>query len=166
MQQLQQGELDAAIVALEAQLPDVASTPIARDVFVLAAAPDHPLVRSNRRRRPDELAMAQTLLLEDGHCLREQAMNLCTAAGPQEEAFRATSLSTLVQMVAHDSTTVTILPRLAVGLENRAKSLRVRRFTDPEPYRTLALVWRRSDRHGPVFEAMARQMAASYPTES
>ncbi|MBT6149571.1 MAG: LysR family transcriptional regulator, partial [Gemmatimonadetes bacterium] len=166
MRQLEQGELDAAVVALEAKLPNVASAVIARDPFVVAAAPEHPLVRGNRRREPSELATARALLLDDGHCLRDQALNLCAAAGTQEEDFRATSLSTLVQMVAHDSTTVTILPRLAVGLENRAKSLRVRRFTDPEPFRTLALVWRPSDRHGPVFESLAQQMAASYPGNS
>ncbi len=136
------GELDAALVALEAELGDVEHEVIGRDAFVLASAPTHPLARSSRLLRPAELENADVLLLEDGHCLRDQALAVCGNAQLRESEFRATSLATLTQMVA-GSQCVTLLPSLAVAAENRRDDLRIRRFAKPAPGRTLALVWRR-----------------------
>jgi LysR family hydrogen peroxide-inducible transcriptional activator len=82
------------------------------------------------------------LLLADGHCFREQALALCARSGATEAGFRATSLATLVQMVSAGSA-VTLLPLLAVAVENRRGQLRVRPFTKPGPGRTLILAWRR-----------------------
>jgi LysR family transcriptional regulator, hydrogen peroxide-inducible genes activator len=82
------------------------------------------------------------LLLEDGHCLRDQALAICANAGATEADYRATSLATLVQMVG-TSSGVTLLPTLSLAVENRRSHLAIRPFVRPVPGRTLALVWRR-----------------------
>ncbi|MGE4056863.1 MAG: LysR substrate-binding domain-containing protein, partial [Vicinamibacterales bacterium] len=106
---ISQGAIDAAVLALEADLGDLDHVELGRDPFVLAAHPGHPLVASAAPATPDRLEGAEVFLLDDGHCLREQALGLCTRAGAQEAGFRGTSLSTLVQMVSA-SAGVTLLP--------------------------------------------------------
>lgn len=137
------GALDGAILAFEGDLPGMAHEVIGIDRFVLAAAPGHPLVRSSRPATADALDGARVLLLEDGHCFRDQALAVCARNGATEEGFRATSLSTLVQMVGRANGGVTLLPALAVPVENRRGQLAVRPFTRPGPSRTLAMVWRK-----------------------
>jgi LysR family hydrogen peroxide-inducible transcriptional activator len=140
--ELKEGGLDAVLLALEADVSDLDYEVIARDPFVLAASPKHPLVKGSTPTPPDVLQGQVVLLLDDGHCFREQALSFCTQASAGEHSFRATSLATLVQMVSA-GTAVTLLPSLALPVENRRGQLRVRRFTTPEPGRTLALAWRR-----------------------
>jgi LysR family transcriptional regulator, hydrogen peroxide-inducible genes activator len=139
---VQAGSLDAAVVALEADLGDLERESLGQDPFVLVAPRQHPLGRSQARVRLDDLRGSAVLLLDDGHCFRDQALAVCSASEAQELGFRATSLSTLAQMVAGGAG-VTLLPRLAVRAENRRAHLVVRRFEDPVPHRTLALAWRR-----------------------
>jgi LysR family hydrogen peroxide-inducible transcriptional activator len=91
---------------------------------------------------PDVLSGQEVLVLDDGHCFRDQALSFCTRAGAAEHSFRATSMATLTQMVSA-GTAVTLLPRMALAVENRRAQLRIRRFTSPEPGRTLVLAWRR-----------------------
>jgi LysR family hydrogen peroxide-inducible transcriptional activator len=148
------GELDAALLALEANLGDVEHEVIGYDPFVLASAPPHPLTGPAKSLQPAELEDADVLLLEDGHCLRDQALAVCGNANFLDGEFRATSLATLIQMVA-GSRGVTLLPSLAIATENRRGQLRLRKFASPAPGRTLALVWRRG---GPA-EASLRQIA-------
>ena len=136
------GALDGAVVALEADLGDLEYQVLGRDPFVLAAAPGHPLVGSKTPASLDALDGARVLLLDDGHCLRDQALGLCARAGAQELGFRATSLATLVQMVGSNAA-VTLLPAVALPVENRRGQLRVRRFEAPGPGRTIVLAWRR-----------------------
>jgi LysR family hydrogen peroxide-inducible transcriptional activator len=143
VKQVQEGALDAAILALESDLGSLEYAKVGSDPFVIAAAPGHALVRSNRPASPDALDGAHLLLLEDGHCLRDQAMGLCERVGAKEAGFRATSLATLVQMVGASSG-VTLLPSLALPVENRRGQLRVRPFRRPGPGRTLILAWRRA----------------------
>jgi LysR family hydrogen peroxide-inducible transcriptional activator len=85
---------------------------------------------------------ASVLLLDDGHCLRDQVLGLCRRAGATEAGLRGTSLATLVQMVSA-SEGVTLLPSVALPVENRRGQLRTRPFAGPGPGRTLALAWRR-----------------------
>lgn len=139
---LQAGALDAAVLAMGVDVAGLEHRVLGRDPFVLAAAPDHPLVRTSKPARPDALAGAAVLLLDDGHCFREQALEVCASAGAGELGYRATSLATLVQMVS-GSAHVTLLPSLAVSVENRRGQLRVRPFANPGPSRTLVLAWRR-----------------------
>lgn len=139
--QLERGTLDAMLLAREAHLGDVDCEVIAIDRFLLAAPRTHPLVRSSRPVRVSELRREDVLLLEDGHCFRDQALAICSRAKANELEFRATSLTTLVQMVAA-SDAVTLLPELSINLEGRG--LKVRRFADPAPHRTIVLAWRKS----------------------
>ena len=137
---LEEGRLEVGLLALEAELGGLEREVIAEDPFVLAAPPDHPLAK-RRSLRPDDLLGTQVLLLDDGHCFRRQAMALCSRGGASEADFRATSLTTLAQMVASGAG-VTLLPQLAVAAENRAGQLATVPFAQPAPFRTLALVWR------------------------
>lgn len=139
--QLESGTLDAMLVAKEAHLGDVDTEVIVRDRFVLAAARTNALVRTSRPVRASELRGRDVLLLEDGHCFRDQALAICARAKAHELEFRATSLTTLVQMVAA-SDAVTLLPELAVDVEGRGLILRT--FAQPAPHRTIVLAWRKS----------------------
>jgi LysR family hydrogen peroxide-inducible transcriptional activator len=138
---LHEGHLEAAILALESDLSGLEHTELRRDAFVLAASPRHRLGRSTRPVSLTVLHDETVLLLDDGHCFREQVWNLCARVGASETSFRATSLSTLMQMVASGAG-VTLLPELAVPVENRTGQLVVRPFTRPGPGRTLVLAWR------------------------
>jgi LysR family transcriptional regulator, hydrogen peroxide-inducible genes activator len=157
------GDLEAAIVALEAELGDLEREVIARDPFVLVAAPGHPLVDKTGPTSAQELRGASVLLLDEGHCLRDQALTFCSAAKATELEFRATSLPTLVQMVA-GGTGVTLLPALALATEVRRGNLRVRPFRDPAPHRTIALVWRKRSPLGPSLRQLAEVLRDAYPT--
>lgn len=85
------------------------------------------------------------------------ALSFCAQAGPEELGYRATSLTTLAQMVASGAG-LTLLPELAVQTENQGGSLVVRRFEDPEPHRTLVLVWRPHSPLGAPLQALAQLM--------
>lgn len=159
---LQTGALDTALVALEAELGDVESEVIATDAFVLAAPPTHALGRKSGPVALGDLRGAKVLLLEDGHCFRDQALALCASADAHELEFRATSLPTLVQMVAGGAG-VTLLPELAVPTELRRARLKVRRFKRPAPHRTLALVWRRGSPLGAALAQLAGTIRDAYP---
>jgi LysR family hydrogen peroxide-inducible transcriptional activator len=140
--QVKDGAIDGAVLALEANLRGLAHESLGWDPFFLAAAPAHPLARGKARVTPDVLDGAPIYLLEDGHCFRAQALQLCARAGAREMRFRATSLATLVQMVSA-SGGVTLLPSIALAVENRRGQLTIRPFARPAPGRTLVLAWRR-----------------------
>ncbi len=159
---LANGELDAAIVALEADLGDVDHMALGRDAFVFAASPDHPLASTKRKIRIEELEGQSVLLLDDGHCFRDQAIAACGATAIAEASYRATSLQTLVQMAAQGHA-VTLLPGLAVGVENRRQDLRIRRFAGKPPTRTIALVWRRRAAREATYRAIGEALTASFP---
>lgn len=151
---LRVGDLDAALVALEADIGDVEREVIGRDPFVLATPPAHPLGVRKRAASAGELAGVRVLLLDDGHCFREQTLAWCQGAHATEVDFRATSLATLAQMVAGGAG-LTLLPALAVPMENRRGALCIRPFARPEPGRTIGLVWRRGTALVPVLRAVA-----------
>jgi LysR family hydrogen peroxide-inducible transcriptional activator len=146
--QLDDGRLEAGILALPVH-GDLAAIPLYREDFVLAAPPDHPLARRARLREHD-LDEEAVLLLEDGHCLRDQALAVCSHAGSYEVAeLRATSLPTLVQMVASGQG-ITLLPEMAASvLAGRGSGVATARFTPaPAPGRDVGLVWRMSSARG------------------
>jgi LysR family hydrogen peroxide-inducible transcriptional activator len=148
------GELDAALLAREAHLGDLVLAPLGADPFLVAAPPDHRLSRAPGPLRREDLRGERVLLLDDGHCLRDQALEVCASAKAEELGFRATSLSTLVQMVASGAG-VTLLPSIAVDTEAPRAGLRARPFAEPAPGRTLVLAWRR----GAAAEAALRALA-------
>ena len=159
---LDAGRVDAALLALEADLGRVEHAVIGVDHFVLATRRGDPLGVGQRPLRVAELKGAPLLLLDDGHCLRDQALSFCARARPHELDYRATSLATLVQMVAAGQG-VTLLPELAAPVEARRAGLSLRRFATPMPQRTIALCWRR---HSPLDRALrqvAEALRAAYP---
>ena len=151
---LGEGELDGALLAVEADIGDVEREIVGYDPFVLAAPEGHPLMLRASPVKLKELESENVLLLDDGHCFRDQALAVCSSAKAQELEFRATSLPTLAQMVA-DGTGITLLPQLAVATELRRARLSVRPFADPVPGRTIALVWRRRSPLGAALKQIA-----------
>jgi len=159
---LDRGALDAALVALEAELGDVESEVIAEDPFVLVTPRDHPLAARQTDATPADLRGEDVLLLDEGHCFRAQALALCSRARAHELEFRATSLPTLTQMIAAGAG-VTLLPRLAVATEVQRSQLSVRAFAEPVPRRTLALIWRKRSALAVALKQVAAAMRAAYP---
>jgi len=162
MAALHDGALDAALVALEADIGDVEQATIAQDPFVLALRPGQPLAKKSTPVEASELRGEDVLLLAEGHCFREQALEVCSTARAREGEFRATSLTTLVQMVAGGAG-ITLLPTLAVATEARRAGLRIRPLASPKAYRTIALVWRRRSPLGPTMQQLARVLCAAFP---
>jgi LysR family hydrogen peroxide-inducible transcriptional activator len=158
---LEEGRLDAALVALDPELRDVEQTVIAEDAFVVALPPGHPLAKKKQVQLRD-LDAENVLLLEDGHCFRSQALELCTRVGAREVDFRATSLTTLAQMVMSGEGSITLLPAISVPLENRFGQLEVRPLA-PSPSRILALVWRPGYPRAGALRALADTMRAAWP---
>jgi LysR family transcriptional regulator, hydrogen peroxide-inducible genes activator len=154
VRELAEGTLDAGLVALEAEIGDVARAEIARDPFVAALPNGHPLARKKRLAVSD-LESEPVLLLDEGHCFRQQALALCAKAGTKETDLRATSLATLAQMVSSGAG-ITLLPSLAVSVENRRGQLEIRPFVKPAPGRTLALVWRPQSPLGGALTELAK----------
>ena len=162
VRQLREGALDAALLALEAELGDVELEVVARDPFVLITPRNHPLGNKSTRMHLSELHDTAVLLLDEGHCLRDQALALCAKARAEELAFRATSLSTLAQMVASGAG-VTMLPALAVSTEARRAKLRVRHFVRPEPGRTIVFAWRKRAALEAALKQLTPTIRDAYP---
>jgi LysR family hydrogen peroxide-inducible transcriptional activator len=159
---LERGVLDAALVALEADLGDVESSVIAEDPFMLVTPRDHPLGAKKTEATPLELRGQDVLLLDEGHCFRTQALALCSKARAHELEFRATSLPTLTQMIASGAG-VTLLPRLAVATEVTRSQLKVRPFTDPGLKRTIAVIWRKRSSLATALQQVAATVRDAYP---
>ncbi len=153
LEALQRGELDLLLLALEAKLGAVQTLALFEDPFVLAAPAAHRLATRKRVGEAD-LADEPLLLLEDGHCLRDQALAFCNQAGVAEADFRASSLPTLVQMVAGGSG-LTLLPTLALPVEAKAGDLAVVPFRKPAPGRTVGLAWRPTSPRAEDFRLLA-----------
>jgi len=143
---LKDRRLDAALIALPYETVSIETAALIDDEFLFACPPDHPLVRVNPL-SPDMLADESLLLLEDGHCLRDHALAVCSASKPAaqngQSDFAATSLHTLVQMVK-SGLGATLLPRLAVdaGLADRL-DLSIRSFDPPVVGREIGMAWRK-----------------------
>ena len=159
--QLREGGLDAAVVALESRLGEVDHEVIGVDPFLLATPRNHPL-GAGKPVQPSELRDVEVLVLEDGHCLRDQVLSFCSRARAHELEFRATSLGTLAQMVA-GGVGVTLLPGIAIPTEADRARLRVRPFASPAPSRTIALVWRPRSPLAPALRNLARALARAWP---
>jgi len=152
---LRDGRLDAAVLALPLHEDWLQIEFLFEEPFMLAVPGDHPLA-SHRDLQLSELTDQHLLLLEDGHCLRDQALEVCSLAGAGEkEGFRATSLETLRQMVAA-GVGMTLLPMLAVNPPvPHSDSIRLLSFKSPPPSRRLAMVWRRSSAMGAFLHELA-----------
>jgi LysR family hydrogen peroxide-inducible transcriptional activator len=137
------GQLDLLLLALPIDHPDVETLRLIEDRFLLAL-PATRKVTGRMRATPELLAHDRLLLLEEGHCLRNQALSYCGLQQVQGiDTFGASTLSTIVQMVSNGYG-VTLLPELCLDLERRHGEIRLMRFAEPEPHRTLGLAWRKS----------------------
>lgn len=161
---LKAGALDAALIALPYDMTGLDWTHVADDELLAAAPADHPLAEVPKV-DPAALDSGELILLEDGHCLRDHALAACGLQPPRaggEEAFAATSLPTLVQMVG-SGLGVSFVPAMAVraGLTDLAR-VAVRPIAAPDPSREVVMCWRA----GSSREAEARLLAEAFAQES
>jgi LysR family hydrogen peroxide-inducible transcriptional activator len=159
--QLSAGQLEIALLAIPVQ-GDFTTAPVAREGFVAAAPRGAALVKHHRKLTERDLDDQTVLLLEDGHCLRDQALEVCKRAGAVESVeVRATSLPTLVQMVA-GGLGMTLLPEAAIAtLVQKHGPVALAEFAKPVPGRTVGLAWRTSSGRLREFRLLAETMSVS-----
>lgn len=151
---LSDGSLDVLLLALPVDRPEFDTMPILEDKFLLAM-PESRNVDGKVRATPDLLKNDRLLLLEEGHCLREQALSICDLRPSDSiDSFGASSLSTIVQLVAN-GLGLTLLPEISIAAESQGRGITLMRFADPEPSRTLGLVWRRTSTRASDCRALA-----------
>lgn len=162
-ERLRSGELDVLLLALPLEEPGFDCEAVYDEAFVVALPPGHPLA-ARRELHERDLAGERLLLLEDGHCFREQALAVCrhsSAAGHDD--FAATSLGTVREMVA-SRIGVTLLPALsATGPSAPAGSVEIRPFVPPAPGRRVGLAWRREAPREGEFRLLARFLRDHLP---
>jgi LysR family hydrogen peroxide-inducible transcriptional activator len=156
LQRLADGALDVGVLALPVNDDRLHLEPLFTEDFLLAVPAEHPLARHEGPVDVSVLAGEQVLLLEEGHCLRDQALSVCQVGGASERrGFRATSLETLRQMVAA-GVGVTLLPELAVRPPvPEQPDIALLRFKDPVPSRTIGMFWRTSTTYGDLLPQLA-----------
>jgi LysR family hydrogen peroxide-inducible transcriptional activator len=144
LKRLREGELDLGIIALPVAQEGLESRRLYEEAFTVALPNNHPLA-ARATIRVQDLKGQTLLLLEDGHCLRDQALEVCSRIDIREaEDFRATSLETLRQMVVA-GLGITLLPETAVESPfGSQRGLTIRQFAKPAPSRTVGAVWRKS----------------------
>jgi LysR family transcriptional regulator, hydrogen peroxide-inducible genes activator len=154
LKRLRDGEIDLGILALPTDQDGFESRALYDEDFTVALPNNHPLGAKSTIKVQD-LKGHTLLLLEDGHCLRDQALEVCSRVDVREaEDFRATSLETLRQMVVA-GLGITLLPELAVEAPfGSQRGLAVRRFAKPAPSRTVGAVWRKSSTRSAVIAAV------------
>jgi LysR family hydrogen peroxide-inducible transcriptional activator len=156
LEKLQAGALDVGILALPVEAPGCEARELYDEPFTVALPERHALA-ARKTLRVADLRGETLLLLEDGHCLRDQALEICSRVGTKDpQDFRATSLETLRHMVATGAG-VTLLPQLASrGAWGNARGVAVRPFANPAPSRHVGALWRRSTARQPAIDAVCR----------
>lgn len=152
---LTDARIDIAIVALPVSEPSLQETPLFEEEFVLvrpASDADKPPPS------PEHLQEERLLLLEEGHCFRDQALSFCKMAQAPRGLMEGSSLSTLVQMVSA-GIGVTLIPEMAIDIETRNASVSIVRLEPPRPTRTIGMLWRKSNPLADRFEQIARIVA-------
>ena len=156
---LRDGRLDVALMALPVHDDTLHAEVLFEEDFLLAVPAEHPLAALEGPVEASVLAQEEVLLLEEGHCLRDQALAVCQLAGAAERSgFRATSLETLRQMVA-GGVGVTLLPQLSVQPPvPTSGDVVLRRFAEPAPRRRIAMFWRPSSVYRDLLPRLAEVM--------
>ena len=156
--ELVRGSLDVIMIALPAAHPEVLTVALFDDVF-LFAAPAADALPKRMRITADDIDPRRLILLEEGHCLRDQALAFCNDHGTDTlKELGATSLTTVMQMVANGYG-VTLMPEIALGVEARDERVTLRRFAKPEPFRTIGLGWRKTSSRARDFQALGKIIA-------
>lgn len=141
--ELGRGALDAVMLALPVDEPEIESIRLFEDRFLLAVPADDDLPETARVTTRD-VERRKLVLLEEGHCLRDQALSYCATAGRDTPmGLGATSLTTVMQMVANGYG-VTLVPEVAIDVEVRDERVKLLRFAEPQPGRTIGLAWRKT----------------------
>jgi LysR family hydrogen peroxide-inducible transcriptional activator len=155
---LAEGRLDVAIVALPISEPSLVEHPLFTEEFVLV----RPLADAAKPvPRPEILREMRLLLLEEGHCFRDQALSFCKMpAARARDLMEGNSLSTLVQMVGA-GIGVTLIPQMAIAVETRIAAVSIARLPEPRPERTIGLVWRRTNPLGKQFATLTDILKAA-----
>ena len=155
VEELSSGRLDAAVLALPVSENNLDEAKLFEEEFVLVRA------YADKDKPPpnqESLREMKLLLLEEGHCFRDQALSFCSIpAGRPRETLDGSSLSTLVQMVSAGMG-VTFIPEMAVAIETRSADVFTQRFADPKPKRTIGMVWRKTNPLAGQFIEMASQI--------
>jgi LysR family hydrogen peroxide-inducible transcriptional activator len=156
LEKLHSGEIDVGILALPAQMDGCDTYELYKEPFMVAMPAGHRL-SSRATIKVEDLQHETLLLLEDGHCLRDQALEICSSVDLHEKQdFRATSLETLRQMVAA-GVGITLLPELAGrGAYGNARGVAIKPFARPVPTRTIGAVWRKSSARREAILALAK----------
>jgi len=155
LDELVSGALDGVMLALPAEGADVETLPLFTDAFLLAV-PATDTFGARERVNIEDVDQHRLILLEEGHCLRDQALAFCGAPRRDQPAsLGATSLTTVMQMVANGYG-VTLLPQVAVDAELHDERVKLLRFRDPEPGRQIGLAWRRTSPRQKDFEALGQ----------
>jgi len=161
LEELVTGDLDCVMLATPADGTDVDTLPLFSDPFMLAVPADDPLA-ARQRVAVKDVNQDRLILLEEGHCLRDQALAFCAAAAADMPAsLGATSLATVMQMVANGYG-VTLLPEVAAGVELRDSRVKLLRFVEPQPGRTIGLAWRRTSPRKRDFAALGEIVAQAF----
>ena len=160
LEKLHSGEIDVGILAFPVPMDGLDSFELYKEPFTVAVPAGHKLAQRSSI-RVDDLSHETLLLLEDGHCLRDQALDICSGSDVHEKQdFRATSLETLRQMVAA-GVGITLLPELAGrGAYGNARGVAIRPFVKPVPTRTVGAVWRKSTARRGAIHALCKQIAS------
>lgn len=164
LEKLRAGDIDLGILALPVPLDGLEARPLYDEDFTLAVPSNSPLAKRSNVKL-DDLTGETLLLLEDGHCLRDQALDVCSRIDVKEsEDYRATSLETLRQMVAA-GLGITLLPQLATrGPFGTGQGLIVKEFSRPVPSRSVGAVWRKSTARTDAIKAVCDAIHSSMST--
>lgn len=159
--ELLEGKLDVLLLALPVKHADLTNRVLFEDKFLLAVPKNRKL--SGRVRATKELIEHERLLLlEEGHCLRDQALTYCSLQQVDTvNTFGASSLATIVEMVSAGFG-ITLLPEMAVGIEERGRDITLVRFVEPEPHRSIGLVWRTTSPRMQDFEELGRLVSKAW----
>ncbi|MBB3237822.1 hydrogen peroxide-inducible genes activator [Phyllobacterium endophyticum] len=154
VEDLRLGDLDAIVAALPVEGEGTVARPLFRDRFLIATSTNDIDVLTSPMTQED-VALQRLLLLEEGHCLREQALAVCSNVKQRQLVnYGATSMTTLLQMVSHGMG-LTLIPEIAVRTEASRNNVRIVAFADPEPSREIGLIWRKQSERRDDFEALA-----------
>ncbi len=161
LEELAGGDLDTVMLAMPANGADVETLVLFDDAFLLALPAGDPLPARGRV-AVEDVDQHRLILLEEGHCLRDQALAFCgTPSGDAPASLGATSLATVMQMVANGYG-VTLLPEVAAGVEVHDSRVKLLRFAQPEPARTIGLAWRRTSPRKRDFAALGTIITATF----
>lgn len=159
---LDEGTLDLLLLAIDVDLGKCETLALFSDPFVVGVAAGNALAECEQLQL-DDLADQTVLLLDEGHCLREQTLPLCKLVGLGENSgFRGSSLGTIVQMVAAGRG-ITLMPELAVARERAAApNLKTVSFAPDGPGRTIGLAWRKSSPRAAEYRELGETIASAY----